>query len=69
MGLPDKTTPTHFRPRRKNQPRQQAAQLDIGAITHTGAAVESMRYANFSRDTEYCSVIGRITEPTVKQLK
>ena len=46
-----------------------AAQEDIGAIMQIGAAVESMIYANFSRDILYLSVIGRMTVPTVRQLK
>ena len=36
---------------------------------HTGAAVESMMYDSFARDTLYRSVTGFITVPTVRQLK
>ena len=46
-----------------------AAHDEIGAIIHTGAAVASIKYASFARDTLCLSVIGRITLPTVKQLK
>ena len=46
-----------------------AAQLDTGAIIHTGAAVESIIYASFARDTLFLSVIGFITAPIVRQLK
>ena len=46
-----------------------AAQLEIGAIMQTGAAVESMIYASFARETLWLSVTGRMTEPTVRQLK
>ena len=35
----------------------------------TGAAVASIRYASFARDTLCLSVTGRITLPTVRQLK
>ena len=41
----------------------------IGAIIQIGAAVASIKYASFERETLCLSVIGRITEPTVKQLK
>ena len=50
-------------------PLTAAAQEDIGAIMHTGAAVASIRYASLERDTLCLSVTGRITEPTVRQLK
>ena len=46
-----------------------AAHDEIGAMIHTGAAVASIRYASFARDTLCLSVIGRITLPTVRQLK
>ena len=46
-----------------------AAHEDIGAMIHTGAAVASIRYASFALDTLCLSVIGRITLPTVRQLK
>ena len=52
-----------------NSPVTAAAQLDIGAIMHIGAAVESMMYANFALETLNLSVTGLITDPTVKQLK
>ena len=45
------------------------AQLEIGAIIQTGAAVESIIYASFSLAILCLSVIGRITVPTVRQLK
>ena len=46
-----------------------AAQELIGAMIHTGAAVASMMYASFARDTLCVSVTGLITLPTVRQLK
>ena len=51
------------------KPDTAAAQDEIGAMMHTGAAVASMIYANLARDTRCLSVTGRITEPTVRQLK
>ena len=41
----------------------------MGAMMQTGAAVESIRYASFARLMLYLSVTGRMTEPTVRQLK
>ena len=46
-----------------------AAQDEIGAIMQIGAAVASMIYESFARETFLLSVTGRITAPTVKQLK
>ena len=46
-----------------------AAQDEMGAMMHTGAAVASMRYASFARETLNLSVTGRMTLPTVRQLK
>ena len=46
-----------------------AAQEDTGAIMHIGAAVASIIYASFARETLWLSVTGRMTEPTVRQLK
>ena len=46
-----------------------AAQLETGARMQTGAAVASMIYASFARETLNRSVIGRMTVPTVRQLK
>ena len=51
------------------KPATAAAQDEIGAMMQIGAAVASMRYASFARDTFFASVTGRITEPTVRQLK
>ena len=51
------------------KPVTAAAQEEIGAIMQTGAAVASIRYASFARDTFCLSVTGRITLPTVRQLK
>ena len=51
------------------KPATAAAQEEIGAMIQIGAAVESIRYASFSFERPYLSVIGRITEPTVRQLK
>ena len=50
-------------------PDTAAAQEDTGAIMQMGAAVESMMNASLARDTFLPSVIGRMTEPTVRQLK
>ena len=46
-----------------------AAHEEIGAIMQIGAAVASMRYASFARETLCESVTGSITLPTVRQLK
>jgi hypothetical protein len=46
-----------------------AAQLEIGMIIHTGAAIESTIYENFAFETQFRFIIGFITVPTVKQLK
>ena len=46
-----------------------AAHEEIGAMMQTGAAVASMMYASFAREMLYLSVTGRITVPTVRQLK
>ena len=46
-----------------------AAQLEIGAMIQMGAAVASMMYASFARVMLYLSVTGRMTVPTVRQLK
>ena len=46
-----------------------AAHDEMGAIMQTGAAVESMRYESLARETRRASVTGRITAPTVRQLK
>ena len=51
------------------KPVTAAAQDEIGAIMQTGAAVASIRYASFALDTLNLSVTGRITLPTVRQLK
>ena len=51
------------------QPETAAAQEEIGAIMQTGAAVASIRYASLTRETFLESVSGRMTEPTVRQLK
>lgn len=53
----------------ETKPETAAAQLEIGEMMQTGAAVESMRYANFYLVTPLRTAIGRITEPTVRQLK
>ena len=45
------------------------AHEDTGAIMQTGAAVESMIQASFSWLTRNLSVTGRMTAPTVRQLK
>ena len=46
-----------------------AAQELTGAMIQIGAAVESIRYANLAREMLNLSVSGRMTEPTVRQLK
>ena len=46
-----------------------AAHEEIGAMMQTGAAVASMMYASFAREMLYLSVTGRMTVPTVRQLK
>ena len=46
-----------------------AAHDEIGAMMQIGAAVASIIYDSFDLDTLNLSVTGRITEPTVKQLK
>ena len=51
------------------KPDTAAAQEEIGAMMQIGAAVESMRYASFARLILCLSVTGRMTEPTVRQLK
>ena len=51
------------------KPETAAAQDEIGAIMQIGAAVASIKYASLALETFALSVIGRITEPTVKQLK
>ena len=50
-------------------PETAAAQDETGAIMQMGAAVASMRYASFAREIFWLSVSGRMTEPTVRQLK
>ena len=50
-------------------PETAAAHELIGAMMQIGAAVESIRYASFSWLTLKRSVTGRITLPTVRQLK
>ena len=50
-------------------PETAAAHEEIGAIMHTGAAVASINYASFGREILWLSVTGRMTEPTVRQLK
>ena len=50
-------------------PLTAAAQELMGAMMHTGAAVASMMYASFAREIRWVSVTGRMTEPTVRQLK
>ena len=54
---------------RGTKPVTAAAHEDMGAIIHTGAAVASMMYESFALDTLFSSVTGRITLPTVRQLK
>ena len=46
-----------------------AAQEEIGAIIQIGAAVASMINASLPREILWLSVTGRITLPTVRQLK
>ena len=46
-----------------------AAQEETGAIMQIGAAVASMMKASFAREMRWLSVTGRMTEPTVRQLK
>ena len=46
-----------------------AAHEEIGAMIQTGAAVASMMQASFARVMLYLSVTGRMTVPTVRQLK
>ena len=46
-----------------------AAQEDTGAIMQIGAAVASMIYASLAREILWLSVTGRMTDPTVRQLK
>ena len=46
-----------------------AAHEEIGAIMQMGAAVASIMYDSFARDIFCASVTGRITAPTVRQLK
>ncbi len=43
--------------------------LPWGGIMQMGAAVASIRYASLTRDIRCPSVTGRMTEPTVRQLK
>ena len=62
--LMNATIPSPF-----NCPVTAAAQLDIGAIMHIGAAVESIMYASFALEILNLSDTGLITDPTVKQLK
>ena len=50
-------------------PLTAAAHEEIGAMIQIGAAVESIKYANFAFETLCLSVIGFITLPTVRQLK
>ena len=50
-------------------PDTAAAQDEIGAIMQIGAAVASMMKASFAREMRWPSVTGRITLPTVRQLK
>ena len=50
-------------------PATAAAQEEMGAMIQIGAAVASMIYASFALETLCVSVTGRITEPTVRQLK
>ena len=51
------------------KPVTAAAHEEIGAIIQTGAAVASIRYASFALETLCLSVTGRMTLPTVRQLK
>ena len=56
-------------PRSSATPETAAAQDETGAIMQIGAAVASMRKASFAREMRWLSVTGRITLPTVRQLK
>ena len=51
------------------EPETAAAQEEMGAIMQTGAAVASIIYASLTREILCLSVRGRITAPTVRQLK
>ena len=51
------------------KPDTAAAQEDTGAMMQMGAAVASMRYASLALEILCLSVTGRMTEPTVRQLK
>ena len=46
-----------------------AAQEETWAIMQIGAAVASMMKASLAREIFWLSVTGRMTEPTVRQLK
>ena len=50
-------------------PDTAAAHDERGAMMQMGAAVESIRYASLARLILCLSVTGRMTEPTVRQLK
>ena len=50
-------------------PETAAAHEETGAIMQMGAAVASMMKASLARETFLESVKGRMTEPTVRQLK
>ena len=50
-------------------PATAAAHDEIGAMMQMGAAVASIRYASFARDTFLASETGFMTDPTVRQLK
>ena len=52
-----------------SKPVTAAAQDEMGAMMHTGAAVESMIWASLLRGMLCLSVTGCITLPTVRQLK
>ena len=54
---------------RFKNPLTAAAQEEIGAMIQMGAAVASMIYASFALEILNLSVTGRITLPTVRQLK
>ena len=56
-------------PRSCATPETAAAQEETGAIMQMGAAVASIMKASFARETFLLSVSGRMTEPTVRQLK
>ena len=51
------------------KPETAAAHDEMGAMMHTGAAVASIKYASLVRQIPCRSVSGRMTEPTVRQLK